>query len=94
MDVIRYHNTNPRSRIVVSAEMKNRRYRVVYVTTFTQDQHGTWGAIIPFGFKHFSIQPQKTEQDAINVALAMPCCADYTLDAPAQSNRLDIEVSV
>ena len=84
MDIIKYHNTNPNSRIHVSAEMKNRRYRVVYVTTFTRDQHGTWGAIIPFGFKHFNIEPQKTEQEAINIALAMPCAAEYTRDSQAE----------
>ena len=84
MDIIKYHNTNPNSRIHVSAEMKNRRYRVVYVTTFTRDQHGTWGAIIPFGFKHFNIEPQKTDQEAIYTALDMPCAAEYTRDSQTQ----------
>lgn len=84
MDVIKYHNTNPNSRIHVSAEMKNRRYRVAYVTTFTLDDHGTWGALIPFGFKHFNIEPVKTEAEAIKIALASPCAAEYTRDVPAE----------
>ena len=88
MDTIRYHNTNPRARIVVSAEMKNRKYRVGYVTTFTRDKQGTWGAIIPYGFKSFPIEPHKTEDGAINTILTMPCCKDYTLHSPATSEEV------
>lgn len=83
-DITLYHNTNPRSRIVVSAEMKNRKFRIGYVTTFTMDQHGTWGAIIPYGLKSFSIEPTKDYEEAIRTILSMPCCAEYTRETPAE----------